>query len=58
MIQKVEVSEDKEECVKIVQTYITDTYDLFVVTNSKQKYRVYMIDLDKSNFNEVDESED
>ena len=58
MIQKVEVSEDKEECVKIVQTYITDTYDLFVVTNSNQKYRVYMIDLDKSNFNEVDESED
>lgn len=36
----------------ICETYITDTYDLFIVVNEEKLYKVYQIDLDQSNLSE------
>ena len=56
-IIKVQVSNDDATNVKIAQTYITDTFDLFmafVVTEFSERYKLYMINLDESNLKEVD----
>ena len=52
ILNRVEISDNPD--VQISKTYLTDTYDLFIVTNLGSKYSVYKIDLDASNMNEVD----
>lgn len=46
----------KEEKMTIIDTYITDTNDLFIATQVKVqqviKYKIFYIDLDKSNIRE------
>lgn len=47
---------EKSEKMNIVDTYITDTNDLFIAVQVKPKneikYKVFYIDLDASNINE------
>ena len=37
-----------------MQTYITNTNDLFAVVNVNKMFKVYKIDLDEANVNELD----
>lgn len=53
---------EKDEKMNIVDTYITDTNDLFIAVQVKQskqiKYRIFYIDLDKSNISENENTEE
>lgn len=61
LIHRVEVASQKVE-IKIVDTYITNTNDLFVIiyqrarkragNEDKNKFKIFIIDLDKSNIRE------
>ena len=53
VIQRVQVTEDGKEAL-ICETFITNTNDLFIVTFEDPMYKVYNIDLDQTNMNEVD----
>ena len=46
------------ERASIEQTFITDTKDLFVLIRDQNHYLVYTIDLDKTNFKEIDDATD
>ena len=50
LIMRIEISLKKH--VRVRQTYITDTNDLFYVIIDDNEYLVYMIDLDQANINE------
>ena len=47
----------EDENITICDSYITDTYDLFILILSKETYKLYMIDLDEANAKEMDEQE-
>jgi len=47
-MRRIQVAEETDD-ITICQTYITDTYDLFVVINADSKYSLYLIDLDAAN---------
>ena len=48
---------DESQNITICDTYITDTYDLFVLTLNSGLYKLYMVDLDLANLNECKEEE-
>jgi len=50
-MRRIQLAEEDED-ITICQTYITDTYDLFVVINDQRRYTLYMIDLDAANIKE------
>ena len=50
-LHEIVISEEKEN-QSILQMYITETNDLFIVTKHLDCYQVLMIDLDKSNIME------
>ena len=47
--------DDRESDVELCCSHITETYDLIFVTKDDKSYHVYKIDLDASNFGELDE---
>lgn len=46
MIQRIILG---KEVNKVIDTYITETNDLFLLTQVEEIYRLYQIDLDASN---------
>ena len=52
-IQRIQLA-DESQNITICDTYITDTYDLFVLTLNSGAYRLYRIDLDATNAGERD----
>ena len=55
-IERIQLAPE-DESITICDSYITDTYDLFVLILSKETYKLYMIDLDEANANEMDGDE-
>ena len=55
-IERIQLAPENES-ITICDSYITDTYDLFILILSKETYKLYMIDLDEANVNEMDEEE-
>lgn len=55
MIQRIILGKDIN---KVIDTYITETNDLFLLTQVEDIYRLYQIDLDASNEMEKDEKVD
>ena len=53
-IERIQLAPE-EESITICGSYITDSYDLFVLILNKNKYQLYMLDLDKANPNELEE---
>lgn len=45
LMRRIQIAEDDIK-IMICETYITDTYDLFIVVNEADMYKVFHIDLD------------
>lgn len=56
-IQRIQLADDSQK-ITVCDTYITDTYDLFVLIQEKETFRLYMVDLDAANEGEQDEEEE
>ena len=59
MIRRVQLAKNNND-VTLHNTYITNTNDLFIVLHSNldNRYKVYMLDLDKCNINELNVEKD
>lgn len=44
---------NKGKTIKVCETYLTDTKDLFVLVHESDMYKLYKIDLDRSNLREL-----
>lgn len=53
--QQVQESESYQRAY-IEKTFITDTKDLFILIRDQNHYLLYTIDLDKTNFKEIDDA--
>jgi hypothetical protein len=50
-IERIQLAPDSEN-ITICDSYIADTYDLFILIFSNGRYKLYTVDLDKANPNE------
>ena len=53
-LHRIQVTES-DKTLKICQTYLSDSKDLFILIHVSEKYRLYKIDLDESNIRELDD---
>jgi len=52
-IQKIQLANERQN-ITICDSFISDTYDLFVLIQQDGEYKLYMVDLDAANVNEFD----
>lgn len=54
-VHRIELTPPSPQRLRILQTQITATNDLFALTLQEDKYRVFMINLDASDLSKLDE---
>ena len=51
-LRQIQIAPPAEE-IRICESCVTETHDLFMVVQKRDKYIVYMVDLDGSNIKEI-----